>query len=163
MRLIPIILIISLIGCSSIELSSECSRYAHSKEISTLLGITVKKPISAIETENDCTAHYSVKDTSFDLYYWKYFSDNEFYSAFNHEMIYTLNCEGSLCSELYEFHYIGEPRKLEVTCKEGKIWMNDEGKITEKEIDCKVLKNIGKNNQKTWKCDYNDIMEVNCK
>ncbi|MBD3361522.1 hypothetical protein GF358_01890 [Candidatus Woesearchaeota archaeon] len=163
MKKIVFILLIFLIGCApSIELSQECARYADYNQISKLAGIKIKHPVAVKETENDCIAQYTVKDTTFTLYYWKYSSDNKAYSKYNHTLIHISNCKGSLCDSFYEFHYIGPPRELEVTCKNGKIWMNDAGKITEKEINCDVLKNIGKNNQKTWKCEYNQIMEENC-
>ncbi|MBN1645178.1 hypothetical protein JW851_04050 [Candidatus Woesearchaeota archaeon] len=157
------ILIVLLIGCTSINLSPECSRYAETKQISNLAGITLRNPTKLIETENDCSAMYSIDDTTFELYYWKYSSNDSFYTKFNHSLIHISNCKGSLCNKLYEFHYTGPPRDLEVTCKQGKIWMNDAGKETEKEINCDILKTIGKNNQKTWKCDYNKIMAENCK
>jgi hypothetical protein len=163
MKRLLFILLIFLVGCSGIELSSECSRYADKKQISNLAGIHINHPISVLESENDCLGQYSIDDTTFNLYYWKYSSDHSFYTNFNHSLIHTYNCKGKLCDQLYDFHYLGPPRELEVTCRNGIIWMNDEGNEVEKEIDCNVLKNITKSNQKTWPCDYNDIMDVNCK
>jgi hypothetical protein len=163
MKLLWILLLVFLVGCSSIELSPECSRYSEKKQISNLAGINIKYPVSVLESKNDCLAQYSIGDTTFDLYYWKYTSDDSFYTNFNHSLIHTSNCQGELCNKIYEFHYLGPPRELEVTCRNGIIWMNDKGKEVEKEIDCNVLKKINQYNQKTWKCDYNNIMDVNCK
>lgn len=163
MKLIIPILLLFLVGCSGIELSKECIRYADTKQISSLAGIHIMYPAEVIETKNDCSARYKISDTSFDLYYWTYSSDDEFYTSFNHSLIRTSNCRGSLCQKIYEFHYLGPPRQLEVTCRQGKITMHKGEDITEKEIDCNVLKTIGKFNQKTWPCDYNAIMKTHCK
>ncbi len=161
-RGIPLLVLILLVGCTTIELSPECERYSETKQISKLAGIRLGMPIEVIEAKEDCKAKYKKADTTFDLYYWRYSSDKKFYSEFNHSLIHTSNCEGSLCDKIYEFHYLGPPRELEVTCKQGKIRMNDKGNIKEKEIDCNSLKHIGKYNQKTWKCDYNKIIAENC-
>ena len=162
-KVVIILLIVILTGCSSIELSPECERYSETKQISKLAGIKLGMPAEVYEQNQDCFAKYTKGDTSFELYYWHYSSDNKFDAKNNHSMIRTSNCKGIKCNELYEFHYIGPPRDLEVKCKQGKIWMNDQGKIREEQTDCSVFNDIDKYNQKTWKCEYNLMMDKACK
>ncbi len=161
--LIIIMISLCLAGCTALQTNQDCRRYSDSEQINNLMGMEIGKPIEFIQEQNDCTARYKLKDTTFDLYYWAYSSDDSFYTNFNHSLIHTANCAGSMCDEIYEFHYLGPPRKLEVKCTDGQMWMNDAGTIKEKKIDCNAFKSIGKNNQKTWKCDYNKIIEENCK
>lgn len=163
MKKIIILLLIFLTGCASIELNGECSRYADTKQISNLAGIKIGYPVSVDETDKDCTARYKIGGTEFDLYYWTYSSDDDFYTDYNHSVVHTSNCKGSLCPKMYEFHYLGKPRQLEVMCKDGKITMHNKESIVEKPINCSVLKTIGKFNQKTWPCEYNKLMEIHCK
>ena len=160
--LILMMIILCLAGCTS-PLSEDCKRYSDSEQINKLMGMDLGKPTEYIQETGDCSARYKIKETIFDLYYWAYSSDDSFYTNFNHSMIHTTNCAGQLCDEIYEFHYIGPPRGLEVKCTDGNMWMNDAGAIKEKKIDCNAFKSIGKTNQKTWKCDYNKIIEENCK
>lgn len=158
-----LIIILCLAGCTTTQLNEDCKRYSDSAQINKLMGMDIGKPIERIQEQDDCSARYKIKDTTFDLYYWTYSADDYFYTNYNHSLIRMTNCAGKLCDELYEFHYIGPPRKLEVKCTDGQMWMNDAGAVKEKKIDCSAFGNIGKNNMKTWKCDYNKIIEENCK
>lgn len=156
------VVVLVLIGCTAIPANENCRRYSNSEQINKLIGMDLGRPVEFIQEQNDCSARYTIKDTTFDLYYWEYNSDDYFYTNYNHSMIRTTNCTGLLCDELYEFHYIGPPRDLEVKCINGNMWMNDAGAVKEKKINCNSFNQIGQNNQKTWKCDYNQIIEENC-
>lgn len=155
-----IFMLIVLAGCT--PQNPDCRRYTDYEQINSLMELDIGRPTEYVQEPNDCSAKYRIKDTTFNLYYWAYASDDSFYTNFNHSLAHTSNCTGSMCGQLYEFHYIGPPRGLEVKCTNGKMWMNDSGAIKEKEIECSAFKNISKNNQKTWKCDYNQIIEEHC-
>jgi hypothetical protein len=158
---ILLIIILCLAGCTA--QTEDCKRYSDTSEINKLTGINTGKPAELIPTADDCSARYKKGDTTFDLYYWAYQSDDSFYTNYNHSLIMMTNCAGSLCEQMYQFHYLGPPRQLEVKCINGNLWMNDAGAIKEKKIDCHAFAGIGKFNQKTWKCDYNTIIEENCR
>jgi len=157
------LMLIALSACAQTEQGAHCPRYDSAEQISILAGINVSTPAKLHKTQDDCTAEYKTKDTTFDLYYWEYSSESKRNREYNHCLVYTSNCKGSLCDSIYQFHYIGPPRKLEIKCKNNKVWMNNSGEIKEKNIDCSVFRGIGKNNQKTWKCEYNQIINENCK
>jgi len=154
-----LILLITLTACA--QTTAKCLRYDSTEQISILAGVNLNSPAKLHKTQDDCTAEYKIKDTTFNLYYWKYSSDNKRQGEYNHSLIFTSDCRGSLCDSIYAFHYIGPPRKLEVKCRNNIIWMNNSGEIKEKNMDCNVFKGIGKDNQKTWKCEYNQIIEEN--
>lgn len=175
MRKISVLLLVLLLtGCSASGLHSvglnkecvqECERYYRNlADISKLLGAEVSKPIEVTCYEPlDCKAKYQINDAVFELYYYKNESTDEFYKAFNHEVMHISNCVGSRCSELNEFHHIGAPRRLEVTCKNNEMYINDKGEErTKQNISCSIFKTQSKYLQRTWVCDFNDLIQASC-
>lgn len=176
-KLVMLFLIL-LIGCSGLsqECEKECSRYyTDSGSISRLLGIDAGNPKEVICYEPlDCKAVYKIKDkindktrdkikgTSFELYYFRNDSSGEFEKSWNHEVLHTSNCNGKMCSELNEFHYKGEPRELEVVCKNNEVKIQDKNKIKEHNANCTIFKTQNKYVQRTWVCDFNSLIEDSC-
>lgn len=167
-----LVLLLVLAGCSVQsmnpepidECAQECERYyTNLAGISELLGMDLPKPYEVICSEPlDCTAKFKIDDTIFDLYYYKNESTEEFYKNFNHEMMHINDCSGELCDELNEFHYIGPPRRLEVTCKDNLVLIKDKSQKSNHTLDCEKLKTQNKYNPRTWVCDFNDLVKASC-
>lgn len=172
-KLFSLMLVLLLAGCSAQGIddsgstdkcSQECERYySNLAAISELLGAELSKPKEVICSEPlDCTAKFQIDDTSFDLYYYKNESTEEFYKNFNHEVMHISNCAGPLCGELAEFHYVGAPRKLEVICKDDFVKITNKHEKTNHTINCDVFKTQNKYNPRTWVCDFNDLVKASC-
>ena len=162
------LLVLILTGCSAQGLDSgsnkECDRYSSNlAEISELLGADLPNPEEVFFYEPaDCKAKFKVKDTVFDLYYYKNKSTEDFYKNFNHEVMHISDCSGALCDEINEFHYIGLPRGLEVTCKNDFAIIKNKHEKTNYTIDCDYFKTQNKYAPRTWVCDFNDLVKASC-
>jgi hypothetical protein len=172
-KIFALLLLLMLLGCSAQGVDSgsntdpcvqKCDRYySNLKDISELLGADLSKPEELICSEPlDCTAKFRIKDTSFDLYYYKNASTEDFYKNFNHEVMHISNCAGPLCEEFNEFHYVGAPRGLEVICKEDFVIITNKHERTNHTIDCDAFKTQNKYNPRTWVCDFNDLVKASC-
>jgi len=168
MKKIFILLLLFLIGCSAQGLNSgvhkECERYySNLAEISYLLEMDLSEPEEVFFYEPaDCKARFKIKDTVFDLYYYKNESTDDFYKNFNHEVMYISNCAGALCDELTEFHYSGPPRKLDVVCKNDFAIIKNKHERTNHTITCDHFKTQNKYMPRTWVCDFNDLVKASC-
>jgi len=172
MRKIAIIVIILLLtGCYaqdiqglSKECVQECERYySDTAIISDLLGAELPQPHKVICSQPlDCSAKYKIKDTSLNLYYFKNETTEEFYKNFNHKVMHISNCTGTLCSKLNGFHYVGPPRGLEVTCKNNLVIIKNKSETANYTINCDKFKTQNKYLQRTWVCDFNDLVKASC-